>query len=211
MELGNMIFGNSRGEYPVDRAWQDDFCQFLYDCGLDGRGYYDKENQYQTSRGGFENDVFLVNPYDWNADCTCGFDDMNYEWWEENQHTDNCFATRIEKYKNKLKQKGIDLWSDKYITLVDNWAKVNGWGHGWKGHASYCDCGVHRRYDEWAKDKEHKDNCRLIQPNFWYKPTGFKLNFYKYPLRDAYMNQNITFEELKEIMQKCKESVHGQN
>lgn len=131
MELGNMIFGNSRGEYPVDRAWQDDFCEFLYECGFSGYGFIEDEKleefeKFDASDDGmiesryFENDVFIVRPYYWGED-------------------------------------------EKIAEL----------------------------------------------PNFVYKPTGFELQWYKYPLRDSYMNQNITFEKLQEIIEHCKESILG--
>ena len=47
----------------------------------------------------------------------------------------------------------------------------------------------------------------MKEPNFVFKPTGLKIDWYKYPLRDSYSNEEITFEELKEILKKCKESV----
>ncbi|MGG1659498.1 hypothetical protein [Brevibacillus sp. NRS-1366] len=209
MELGNMIFGNSRGEYPVNRDWQKDFCDFLRKCGLDGRGYYDVDDQYQTNRGGFENDIFLVNPYDWDADCDCGFDDLEYEWWNVNKHTEDCFLNRRKLYENELKNKNIEWLGEKYISLIDTWARENGWVHGWSGSGSYCDCGVHESYVDWTNAKGHEKNCRSIQPNFLYKPTGYQIQWYKYPLRDSYMNQDFTYEQLEEIMQHCIESVRN--
>lgn len=71
MELGNMFFGNSRGEFEVPRGeWQDLFIEFLYDIGLDGYGFITDKSlkKYETDRGGFENDTFLVNPYYWGED-----------------------------------------------------------------------------------------------------------------------------------------------
>lgn len=49
------------------------------------------------------------------------------------------------------------------------------------------------------------DLARL--PNFIYYPTKYELQWYKYPLRDSYANQDISFEEFKEMLEKCKESV----
>lgn len=127
MELGNLLFGNSRGEYPVDRDWQDMFISYLYEMGFDGYGYVKDEEleKYLVEVKGdfdkkirFENDVFVVMPYYWGED-------------------------------------------DKIAEL----------------------------------------------PNFIYKPTCFELQWYKYPLRDSYMNQNITRDELEEILKKCKASL----
>ena len=38
MELGNMLFGNSRGDFPVDRGLQDLFTDALERAGFDGYG-----------------------------------------------------------------------------------------------------------------------------------------------------------------------------
>lgn len=54
----------------------------------------------------------------------------------------------------------------------------------------------------WGDDEEIAD-----EPNFWYYPTGFELAWYKYPLRDSYCNQRITYLEFCEIIKKCIESV----
>lgn len=54
----------------------------------------------------------------------------------------------------------------------------------------------------WGEDEEV-----MKEPNFVFKPTGFTIDWYKYPLRDSYSNKEITFEELKEILRICKESV----
>ena len=121
MELGNLIFGNSRGSYPLKRGvWQNTFHEFLDEIGLNVFGYIedDKLKEYKTDRGGFENDVFLINPYYWQDD-----DDIAEE------------------------------------------------------------------------------------PNFVYKPTGYEISWYKYPLRDSYANKKIKFKEFKNILEECKKSI----
>ena len=69
-ELGNMIFGNSRGSYPVDREpMQDAFMEAFIDI-FDSYGYLEDERYEdgKTGRGGYENDVFSINPYYWGED-----------------------------------------------------------------------------------------------------------------------------------------------
>ena len=44
-------------------------------------------------------------------------------------------------------------------------------------------------------------------PNFLYKPTGFKIHWYKYPFRDSYMNQDLNREEILKIFDKCIHSI----
>lgn len=127
MELGNLLFGNSRGRFEVPRGiseddfiWQETFIEFMDEIGLDGYGYVENDEleKYKTERGGFENNTFIINPY------------------------------------------------------------------------------------YWGEDEEV-----MKEPNFVFKPTGFTIDWYKYPLRDSYSNKEITFEELKEILRICKESV----
>lgn len=124
MEIGNLIFGNSRGEFPIERGdWQEIFCKFMEDIGLDSYGYVpvwasDSLKKYQTARGGFENDVFIINPYYWG-----------------------------------------------------------------------------------------EDETEMAKSNFIFKKTGYELQWYKYPLRDSYANQDISFAEFKEMIEKCKKSI----
>ena len=65
-ELGNLLFGNSRGEYPVSRDIGDIFFEFLGDS-FDAYGFFDDKTK-ATELGGYENDVFVVNPYYWGDD-----------------------------------------------------------------------------------------------------------------------------------------------
>lgn len=69
MEIGNLLFGHSRGEFKVDRALQDsDEWKFLLQTTeSDGYGdtdYCDKRNL----SGGYENETFAIRPYYWGED-----------------------------------------------------------------------------------------------------------------------------------------------
>ena len=44
-------------------------------------------------------------------------------------------------------------------------------------------------------------------PNFVYKPTNLIISWYKYPMRDSYSNQDISLEDFRTILNKCKESI----
>ena len=138
MEIGNLLFGNSRGNFPVERGdFQQAFWDFLESCGFDSYGHIEDdelEKNLQTVMGDvvkninnedytehmhfFENDVFIIRPY----------------WWGESQ----------------------------------NIAELS---------------------------------------NFEFKPTNYQLKWYKYPLRDSYANQELTLEQFKEMLEKCKQSI----
>lgn len=73
MEIGNAVFGNSRGEYPIDRnqmrnipEWDD--LMIFFDCM--GHATYDGYlgEKYSMPNAGFKNDVFQLMPYYW-GDC----------------------------------------------------------------------------------------------------------------------------------------------
>ena len=79
---------------------------------------------------------------------------------------------------------------------IEDWEKKN--------PAPKCTCGEE---EKWKPKDEHEEKCMLLQPNFLYKSTGFSLEWYKYPLRDSYMNQEITLKDFKKIIDKCIQSV----
>jgi len=119
MELGNMLFGNSRGDFPIERhtGFETELTRLFDSYDQTGnRGYSPK----------FENDTFSVFPYYWGE----------------------------------------------------------------------CDCG-----------EEHSPDCPVMKPNFLFKPTGFAIEWYKYPLRDSYSNQKITLREFVTIIDACIESL----
>jgi hypothetical protein len=67
-----------------------------------------------------------------------------------------------------------------------------------------CTCG----YDDGELDTdEHAESCRLIAPNFWYKPTNFQLWWYKYPLRGAYSNVAFTVSQFEDMIHDCVQSI----
>jgi hypothetical protein len=51
----------------------------------------------------------------------------------------------------------------------------------------------------------HKETCPCSWPNFHYKPTDLRIEWYKYPFRDSYSNKSFTVEEFVEILDKCVE------
>lgn len=116
MELGNMLFGNSRGAFAItDRtAFEDAFIKLLDVMGEEDPSYPEP----------FDNDVFSISPY-YGGDCEC------------------------------------------------------------------------------VEDQEHKKGCPCIQPNFVFKPSDFQIQWYKYPFRDSYMNQDYSADMFLFILGVC--------
>lgn len=230
MELGNLIFGNSRGEYPLERGmgFEEELYR-LFDAYAPQR-----DNSWREYGEEFENEIFSVFPYYW-GECTCGFD--NYEFTEK--HSPNCFQTELKEEKLKsgwretkygyLEYVGSGLKFGETYTLDKVWkmederekkivkklyekrdwnTKTKGW---WHGFAVRCDCDYYQRYEKWLKQigypDGHKEDCLLVKPNFLYKPTGLKIKWYKYPLRDAYISEKISLEEFRKIIDNCIKSI----
>lgn len=116
IELGNLLFGNSRGNFVIERdEWQDPFVEFLQRNGFDMYGYYER-----GSERCFENDTFVIRPYYWGED------------------------------------------------------------------------------EEIA-----------VLPNFEFKPTGFTISWYKYPMRNAFASHDIGIGTFLEILHECEKSMDG--
>lgn len=44
--------------------------------------------------------------------------------------------------------------------------------------------------------------------HFWHKPSGFKLQWYKYPLRSPMVNMEITHEQFLAVVRDCHNSLN---
>ena len=70
IELGNLIFGYSRGDFSIDREkYQDLFVEKLEEIDVDAYGHYEGPlEKYKNDRGGITTDVIEINPYWWGDD-----------------------------------------------------------------------------------------------------------------------------------------------
>jgi hypothetical protein len=56
-------------------------------------------------------------------------------------------------------------------------------------------------------DEEDEERCSL--PNFIYKPEDVTIKWYKYPMRDAYINKPLTLYKFWKMLNHCIESVRA--
>lgn len=71
MELGNLLFGNSRGEYEFpdrDIVDSDEWIALRNILGIDSDGVANKDNPHANKRGGYDDGEICVNPYYWGED-----------------------------------------------------------------------------------------------------------------------------------------------
>lgn len=209
MELGNMVFGNSRGEFPLDRGegFEEELNR-LFDAYAP-----DRDNSWREYGIEFENDIFAVFPYYW-GECTCGFDSCEFE----EKHLDTCYQVELDIERQKAgaivgRWGYLDFpnsWSyDKERKVEDKIYKELTTKHNlpMQGRAVHCTCDYEQRYETWLGEigypLGHKPDCLLVKPNFCYKPSDFQVQWYKYPLRDSYTNREITLREFRGMINNC--------
>ena len=91
------------------------------------------------------------------------------------------------------------LWNYTMV-LKSKWEDIL----GNNGHDYENDTFMVRSYD-WGLDDEANTRNEY---HLWHKPSGFKLQWYKYPLRDPYVNMDISHEQFLDILRDCTNSIH---
>jgi len=66
--------------------------------------------------------------------------------------------------------------------------------------------GIFARFAPWTHDSK---SGYYDPPNFWYKPTNFRVTWYKWIGRDMAINRTITGKEWGEIFKECIRSTEG--
>ena len=195
-----MLFGNSRGRFPIERhSGFEDQLYRLFEK-VHGKDFY-------SSGEDFENEVFKIMPYYW-GDCTCGYDNMDDF---PGRHSSNCYQHDYRLIIDRHRAQGKSTFDNPELDKEVK-ALCKKFGHTYpQGCAVHCDCDYHERVEEWHKDHGyphgHTDECMFTQPNFWYKPTDFRIDWYKYPMRDSYMNQEMDISGFTQIIEECIASV----
>ena len=94
-----------------------------------------------------------------------------------------------------------EVYQDMFIDFLYR----NGFdGYGFNSNGDDCfenDTFIVRPY-YWGEDDEIAN-----LPNFVYKPTGLEIRWYKYPMRDAYSNADVSPEDFQNILNCCEESM----
>lgn len=195
-------------EIPREDGFQETLIRLFRKAGLDTRGFPKSWDEDIP----FDNGVFVVRPYDWDAYCTCGLDDEIDEWWDEKEHTPEC-------YQNVLREREIEAGvhistpydlrpanaTEKLHEICVDTAREYGFPE--IGCALHCSCGLDDEFEATFKDKYHDEDCHVVLPNFYHYRTGLKVQWYKYPLRDSYMNIDLDEEQWKEIIDECLQSL----
>lgn len=160
------------------------------------------ENQSYGLLGGedgygneYENDIFLMFPFYW-GDCLCGHDSAVWEWEELNRHSDTCWTST---YHRITKEKGY-LTSSKMP--LEKWKALGWWKDDTWGIAVACTCGHSELWQTWQTTHDHDWGCPTIRPNFLYKPSGFRVDWYKYIGRGM-EHEEISPVEWAKVLTDC--------
>lgn len=113
-ELGNLLFGHSRGNYQVDRKYQERFCEVLEKAGYDSYGCSESgDNLYPN---------FTVRPYWWgdddaeeatlpNFECKeLGLEIAWYKYPLRDSYSNIPFTDEVMESLERIV--GIDTWDD---------------------------------------------------------------------------------------------------
>lgn len=108
------------------------------------------------------------------------------------------FDTYAPERDNSWRDHGEDFENDTFWVHLDY-------------HFFKCKCGYKdEEFSDEILKKDHLKTCEywwLNKPNFFHKPSGYGVSWYKYPCREACGNQPKTIEEFREIIQECIRSV----
>lgn len=204
MELGNFLFGNSRGEHRVDRGLQDHWHKWMEKLGFDSYGNYEAPDGDWS--WGFENDVFSIQPYYWGY-CNCGYEERELEWTQAHQHREACYQTEYRKITEAVPWTVGGRVNRKHWELVKALLEKHELPVTKSGSAVHCTCQHQDEWKAWSAENSHTSECAVVQPNFLFKPTGFTLDWYKYPLRDSYSSKPLTKELIDEMFAECERSL----
>ena len=131
--------------------------------------------------------IIGYNSYFGNYFCNkCGY------WGDGEMKSDKCDIP-FERSTNEV------LWN--YTMILKSKGKDT---LGMNGNDYENDTFMVRSYDWGLDDEADKRN----EYHFWHKPSGFKLQWYKYPLRDPYVNMDITHEQFLDVLRDCMNSIH---
>lgn len=210
----------------------------------------------------FENDIFLMRPYNEDQGCTCGFTEVAETWHEANPHSAGCYSSvrnqRIKEWKllnpepgyrcdiftvngtrydsadealkahfaeggefqsamsaeAELRYEHWRRWYDQRQQAEEVISRTLcsqleiSWDDG-KGSAIHCTCGKKQRAETWFAENDHDPRCPIALPNFWFKPLGFRVEWYKYIGRDNVINKPIGVDEWINILREVLASIDG--
>lgn len=161
----------------------------------------------------FENDTFFLKPDYMDEECDCGHESDSSEWFKTHPHSADCYQTvlaSVELSPNRsridelCRQRNSYEWGSVMAKSIQNQITALSesdhehsemiyrglcdrfgipWNDG-RGCAVHCSCDHEPSREQWFKAHDHAERCPIAMPNFWHKPSGLKVDWYKWIGRD---------------------------
>lgn len=165
--------------------------------GEAGGGFFGGTYGYGVS---FENGVFLMHPYCWCEQDACPWCGGCQRDYPQVPHDSACYQTRLDALKQTYGRRETWGWyveykGPNYVAYErDKRQLCRELGQDYEGgNEVHCDCGaldeMRRQYDscdcEWHAGRgPFRFGAAQRAPNFWHKPSGLRVSWYKYIGRD---------------------------
>lgn len=208
-----IIPGRSDGDMLADglRALTEAMCEKLSrdeGYGLGG------EFGYGTN---YENDTFLMHRYCWCERDDCPWCAGCREEFGSAEHTDACFQSHLDPLREKYGEKTEWGYYVSFMNEEYRQAKLDlcvKFGVEPTPYEWLCTCDGDKRFKEkvdacqcdWHLGKgPFKYGAAVQAPNFWHKPSGLKVRWYKWIGRDMEIDGSVP--DIQAMLNECLNSV----
>jgi hypothetical protein len=246
IELGNLLFGHSRGKYLIPREeWTETFHNFLEDCGFDFYGRVDADELEKNLVTKYDVEYLYgetLTPDELYSVLTKGTLYKKTDFGDLKKLDGQLYS--VYEVPGKEYQEAYDDWDEKfdiYNNALEDYIRLNNLDDDFFENAGSIipeeikaldpgdspDPANFKKVIEGSRVEEHQIHTHYFDngvfmvipyqwndgeeltkmPNFKYYPEDIEISWYKYSLRDAYINKDISLDEFKVILQKCKKSL----
>ena len=171
----------------------------------------------------FKNEVFEMHPFYW-GDCTCGFDDKEYDLSKTLSHEGHCYQTEVNQ---RLEAEGFKVDADGWLEDEGDFdLDLSQKYHERKSQVSmevaqkyglpeiglyvHCTCSYRQSEQEWYAENDHIPECPIVVPNFRHFESDFQVSWYKYIGRGMEVNKDLTMKQWASIVEECLLSLKSQ-
>lgn len=181
--------------------------EFIMENGLFSHIGLNRDDEFYFYRGNLyciyrdHEDAYYDDEKKWSDEYDKQFDlflDRKTDW-EDEHHIDDCDDDRLPPEILKLKPSMDQRPDPNNYRTID---KVNLVTAKFE-HNHYFDNKTFVLRPYYWGDAEYICN----QPNFIYYPKDIEISWYKYPLRGASCNKNLSYRQFTEILEECKKSL----
>lgn len=159
----------------------------------------------------YENDVFLMHRYCWCEERGCPWCGGCSGTGRKEPHREACYSTRLDALRKRHGAKSMLNENSAYARSRTALCVEMGLDPEY-GCEVHCTCDRMKRFDACECDyHQGRGQFRFGRateaPNFWHKPTGLRVHWYKYIGRDMKASMEIGQERVQQIFASCLASL----